>query len=300
MKSTFFHIRQNLRWYILLLLTIFGIILWCVTLTADQTGLTFAALNISQGDSLFIESPSGVKVLMDGGPDDNLIRQLPHVMPWWDKHIDAIIITNSDSDHYGGFISLLQTYKVDVVVESGYRSATSDYALLEKEIAEKHIPEILARLGEVIDLGDGAQIKILFPDRDVSGLASNDASIVSRLTYGETSVLLTGDSTKKIEDYLIQLDGPNLQSTILKVGHHGSNTSSSDEYVKIVSPQFAVISDGQDNTYGLPDQQTLDTLNKYKVPIYDTCVMGNIILHSDGKQFTLENKNTAPVAAGCK
>ena len=176
-------------------------------------------------------------------------------MPWYDRHIDAIIITNSDSDHYSGFISLLDKYKVDVVIESGYRSATPDYALLEKEITDKKIPEILARRGEIVDLGDGAQIEILFPDRDVSGLASNDASIVSRLTYGDTSVLLTGDSTKKIEDYLLTLDSAGLQSTILKVGHHGSKTSSSDEYVKAVAPEFAVISDGKANTYGLPDQE---------------------------------------------
>jgi competence protein ComEC len=221
-------------------------------------------------------------------------------MPWWDKHIDAIIITNSDSDHYSGFISLLNQYKVDVVIESGYRSATSDYALLEKEISDKHIPEVLARRGEIIDLGGGAEITILFPDRDVSGLASNDASIVSRLTYGDTSVLLTGDSPIKIEDYLIQLDGDNLKSNVLKVGHHGSKTSTSDEYVKIVAPQIAVISNEKGNSYGFPHQETLDTLKKYSATIYDTCVMGNIILHSDGKQFTLENKNIMPVTAGCK
>jgi competence protein ComEC len=187
-----------------------------------------------------------------------------------------------------------------VVIESGYRSQTPTYALLEKEISDKYIPEILARRGEVIDLGDGAQIKILFPDRDVSGIASNDASIVSRLTYGSTSVLLTGDSTKKIEDYLISLDGKNLQSTILKVGHHGSDTSSSDEYIAEVAPQIAVISDGVDNSYGFPATSTLTTLGKYNAAIYDTCVMGNIILHSDGEKFTLENKNIKPVAVGCK
>jgi competence protein ComEC len=300
MKRFFSKIEKYFRWYFLFLLFVLAVVLWYVVAAENQTGLTFAALDIGQGDGLFIESPTGVKVLMDGGPNDNLRRELPAVMPWWDKHIDAIIITNSDSDHYSGFISLLQNYKVDVVIESGYRSATPDYALLEKEITDKKIPEILARRGEIIDLGGGAKITILFPDRDVSGLASNDASIVSRLTYGDTSVLLTGDSTKKIEDYLIRLDGKNLQSTVLKVGHHGSNTSSSDEYVAEVAPQIAVISDGADNTYGFPATTTLATLNKYNAEIYDTCVMGNIILHSDGKEFTLENKNIVPVAAGCK
>jgi competence protein ComEC len=285
MKLFFLHIYKNFRWYFLLLLFVLAIILWSAVSAENQTGLTFAALNIGQGDGLFIESPTGVKVLMDGGPNDNLIRELPSVIPWWDKHIDAIIITNSDSDHYSGFISLLKQYQVDVVIESGYRSATPDYALLEKEIRDKKIPEILARRGEIVDLGGGVQIKILFPDRDVSGLASNDASIVSRLSYGDTSVLLTGDSTKKIEDYLIALDGSDLQSTVLKVGHHGSNTSTSDEYVKIVSPQIAVISAAKDNTYGFPASTTIATLNKYKVQILGTYDLGRIILYSDGKIF---------------
>lgn len=288
MKQIFSHIKKYFRWYLLLSLFVFCAVLWSVTLAENQIGLTFAALNIGQGDGLFIESPGGVKVLMDGGPNDNLIRELPAVMPWWDKHIDAIIITNSDSDHYSGFISLLQNYKVDVVVESGYRSATPDYALLEKEIVEKNIPEILARRGEVIDLGDGAQITILFPDRDVSGLASNDASVVSRLTYGDTSVLLTGDSPKKIEDYLISLDGKNLQSTILKVGHHGSKTSTSDEFVKEVAPQIAVISAEKGNSYGFPATTTVATLQKYGVQILGTYDLGRIVLHSDGKQFVLQ------------
>jgi competence protein ComEC len=235
--------------------------------------------------SVFIESPTGVKVLVDGGPNNNLIHELPAVMPWWDKHIDAIIITNSDSDHYSGFISLLENYKVDVIIESGYRSTSPTYLLLEKEISDKKIPEILARRGEVIDLGGGAQIKILFPDRDVSGLASNDASIVSRLTYGEMSVLLQGDSPIKIEDYLIALDGSNLQSTVLKVGHHGSKTSSSDEFVKTVAPQIAVISAEKGNSYGFPHKETIDTLNKYKVQILGTYDLGRIILYSDGKTF---------------
>ncbi len=281
----FLHLKNNFRWYLLLLLVVLCLTLWFVTINENQKGLTFAALNIGQGDGLFIESPTGVKVLVDGGPNNNLIRELAFVMPWWDKHIDAIIITNSDSDHYSGFISLLQNYKVDAVIESGYRSQTADYVLLEKEIADKKIPEILARRGEVIDLGSGAQIKILFPDRDVSGLASNDASVVSRLSYGNTSVLLTGDSPIKIEDYLISLDGENLKSTVLKVGHHGSKTSSSDEFVKTVAPQIAVISAEKGNSYGFPHQQTLDTLNKYKVQIFGTYDLGRIILWSDGEKF---------------
>src|SRR5205823_5277144 len=130
----------------------------------------------------------------------------------------------------------------------------------------KHIPEILARRGQIIDLGGGAYLQVLFPDRDVSGLSSNDGSIVMRLVYGDTSVALQGDSTAKIEHYLVGLDGGNLKSTILKAGHHGSRTSTTEEYVRAVAPQWTVMSSGVNNSYGHPHKETLDTLAKLNIP----------------------------------
>lgn len=301
MKQIFLHVRTHLRWYVLLVLILLSIILWSVILHEDRHGiLTFTVLDIGQGDSLFIESPTGTQVLVDGGPDKNLMKEISHVMPWYDRHIDMIVVTNPDTDHYEGFIPLLDKYSVDVMMESGTNSPTPTHAVFEKEIDDKHIPRIIARRGQVIDLGGGARLEVLFPDRDVSGTSSNDGSMVMRLVYGDTSVALQGDSTAKIEEYLVGLDGSGLQSTILKVGHHGSKTSTTEEYVRAVSPQFAVISSGVNNKYGHPDAETLDTLAKLKIPTFDTCVMGDIVFHSDGKIFTLENKNVKDVSVGCK
>jgi competence protein ComEC len=121
-----------------------------------------------------------------------------------------------------------------------------------------------------------------------------------RLVYGETSVLLQGDSTARIEQYLGSKDGTALKSTILKIGHHGSRTSSTEEYVADVAPQFAVISSGKDNSYGHPHKETLDTLSSLKIPAYDTCNNGRIIWKSDGKTFVLKNKNIKEAVVGCK
>ncbi len=287
MKQVFSHVRTHLKWYILLLLTIVSILLWSAAIHENRTGLKFVALNIGQGDSLFIESPTGVQVLIDGGPGNSLMRELPRVLPWYDKHIDVVIVTNPDKDHYEGFIPLLAKYSVDVVLEPGTSSKTDTYSFLEKEITEKHIPKIIAARGQFIDIGGGAYIEVLFPDRDVSGLSSNDGSIVAKLVYGKTSVMLTGDSTAKIEDYLIHLDGEKLKSTVLKAGHHGSRTSSSDEYVKEVSPQYAVISAGKDNSYGHPHKETLETFSKYGVQVLGTYSLGDVTLYSDGKTFSV-------------
>ncbi len=300
MQRIFSHLREYIRWYVLVTLVFISAVLWSVVIHENHHGiLTFAVLNIGQGDALFIESPTGTHILIDGGPDRVLLSELPHVMPWYDKHIDMFIVTNPDKDHYEGFIEMLRNYSVDAVMESGTHSPTPTYAVLEKEIANKHIPEFFGRRGETIDIGGGAYIYILFPDRDVSKLSSNDGSLVMRLVYGDTSVMLQGDSTAKIEHYLFGLDGQNLKSTILKAGHHGSRTSSTEEYVKAVSPQWTVMSSGIANSYGHPHKETLDTMEKLKIPALDTCTMGRIIFYSNGKDFTLDTK-IKPVMVGCK
>ena len=300
MQSFFSHTRTYLRWYVLLTLVFLNLVLWSVVLREHKGILTFAVLDIGQGDALFIESPTGEHVLVDGGPDKTLLREVSQVMPWYDRHIDMLVVTNPDKDHYEGFIPLLDKYSVDVVLEPGTINKYPEYGVLEKKIADKHIPEILARRGQIVELGGGAYLQILFPDRDVSGLSSNDGSIVMRLVYGSTSVALQGDSTAAIEHYLVGLDGANLKSTILKAGHHGSKTSSTEEYVAAVAPQWTVISSGADNSYGHPNQETLDTMNKLNIPTYDTCNNGRITFESDGKNFVLENKSPKPAVVGCK
>lgn len=327
MKKVLSHSYQYLRWYVLLLLLLLSAVLWSVVLRENRHGfLTFAVLNIGQGDSLFIESPTGTQVLVDGGPDKNLMKEISAVMPWYDRHIDMLVVTNPDKDHYEGFIPLMDKYSVDVVLEPGTTNKYVAYGVLEKEIADpstrakldtgqgKKIPKVLARRGQIVDLGGGAYLQILFPDRDVSGLSSNDGSIVMKLVYGDTSVMLQGDSTAAIEHYLVGLDPSTsfdktqdkslrvsgLKSTILKVGHHGSRTSTTEEYVTEVSPRWVVISSGANNSYGHPHKETLDTLSKLGVPAYDTCNNGRIIFQSDGKNFVLKNKNPKPAEVGCK
>ncbi len=301
MTPIFSHLKHYLRWYALFLLCIFGLVVYSVILHENRHGmLTFAVLNIGQGDALFIESPTGTQVIVDGGPGKNLMREISSVVPWYDRHIDMIVVTNPDRDHYEGFIPLLDKYKVDAVLESGTASPTDTYAYLEDKFSKKRIQKTIALRGQKIDLGGGAYLEVLFPDRDVSGLSSNSGSIVMRLVYGETSVMLQGDSTSAIEHFLTNLATSTLQSTILKVGHHGSKTSTSEEYVSRVSPKWAVISSGANNDYGHPHKETVQTLEKFHIENLDTCNNGRIIFKSDGKIFMLQNKSTYEVVVGCK
>jgi competence protein ComEC len=281
--------RKQPIFFVFLALLGISIFIWVLVFQSEaHKYLKFAALDIGQGDALFIESPSGVQVLFDGGPSKKILGVLPKVMPFYDRKIDAIIITNPDADHIAGFLDILKNYKVNLVVEPGTWNDSKTYKNLEAEIKRQNIPDILARKGMKIDLGGGVVIDILFPDQDVSSWTTNDGSIVARLSYGKNSVMLTGDATK-ITEGIVLAENPaeNLKSDILKVGHHGSKTSSSPEFVSAVSPTYAVISDGKNNKYGHPHQETLNTLSKFGAKIFRTDLLGTIIFKSNGEEFSI-------------
>ncbi len=245
----------------------------------SHRGFTFAMLNVGQGDALFIESPTGSKLLVDGGPKKKILGELPLVMSPFDRNLDAILITNPDQDHIAGFLDVLSNYKVGSLLEPGTLTDSKTYSSLKDEITNKNIPDILLRKGMKIDMGGGTFIDILFPDRDVSSWATNDGSTVARLSYGKTSVMLTGDASIKTEKIILaENNGNNLRSSILKVGHHGSRSSSSPLFVRAVSPSLALISDGKDNKYGHPHKEVLDLLRSSGADILRTDLSGTIIL----------------------
>lgn len=294
-------LKSNIKWLLLLGLFALGFILWNVMLSKNEEGiLTFAVLDIGQGDSLFIKSPTGKQILIDGGPGNNLSREIGKVLSWYDRSVDMIVVTNPDSDHYEGFIKFLDKYKVGKVLEPGTTNSYPAYEVLENKIKAKNIEKILARRGQIIDIGGGAYLQVYFPDRNVEQVSPNTGSIVMKLIFGETEVMLQGDSTSNIEEYLLNIDGDALKADILKVGHHGSKTSTIEEYVKAVSPKFAVISSGTENSYGHPHKETLETLEKLNVPTYDTCNNGMLFFKSDGKEFKFLNKNPKKPEVGCK
>jgi len=286
---------QNFKKYGLLIFTAFlliaAVFIFHLDWQSSQRKLTFAMLDIGQGDALFIESPTGTQILIDAGPPRKILSQLLHVMPAFDRSIDAIIITNPDQDHIGGFSDILKVYKVGKVFYSGTLSDSKTYQNLETEIKNKNIPEILAKKGMVLNLGGGAVIDILFPDRDVSSWPTNDGSVVAKLSYGKTSIMLTGDAPQSTERIILSENSPaQLHSDILKVGHHGSRNSSSLEFLQAVSPEYALISDGKDNKYGHPHKEVLDILNQIGAKIFRTDQDGTIVMKCDKINGCMINK----------
>jgi len=291
---------------LILIILLFGVIfaLYAAFREERKGILTVAFLNIGQGDAIFIEAPSGNQVLIDGGPSKAILRELSKVMPFYDRSIDVVLATHADQDHVGGLPDVLNKYDVNIFMETGVPGESSSYKELEKIIEEKSqglplgnlkgetLKKILARRGMEVDLGEGAILQVLFPDRDPSGMETNTSSIVARLVYGENEFLFTGDSPQAIENYLVSVsqgqplkvvpEGLPLTSDVLKAGHHGSKTSSSAAFVSAVSPEYVVISAGKDNRYGHPNQEVLDIITNFGAKILRTDLSGRIVFKSDG------------------
>lgn len=284
-------LRKNAHSYILVILFAVTVFIWYAVIQEDRQGiLTVAFLDIGQGDAIFVEAPNGNQMLIDGGPPKTVLSALRKVMPFYDRSIDMIMVTNPDKDHMAGFIDVLESYKVGAVVEPGTSGASAEYKALEGLVREERAIKTIARRGQIVWLDKKHEVgfQILFPDRDISGVGTNDGSIVGRLFYGNTSVMFTGDSPQNVEQYLVYLDSKNLKSDVLKVGHHGSRTSTSEEFVGFVSPTYAVISDGKGNSYGHPHRETLDTLEKFGVKVFRTDKLGTVIMKSDGESIKIK------------
>lgn len=256
---------------------------WMVLEKEGDKTLTVSFLDVGQGDAIFITTPSGRQVLVDGGRNSKVLQELNSVMPFWDRSIDIVIATHPDADHIRGLIEVFKRFDVTTFVHSGVEHDTEEAEALRTAVINEQSNDILARRGQVYDFGDGTRITILFPDRDVSGMESNAASVIAKVVFGEHSFLLTGDSPKMIEEYLLSLSTEDVQSTVLKAGHHGSKTSSSPLFVGFVEPQYVVLSRGCSNSYGHPHQEVLDTFTSFEIQTLDTCIDGRVTFTSDGQ-----------------
>lgn len=240
-------------------------------------------LDVGQGDAIFIETPDGVQVLVDGGPDGSVTTQLAQHMSFFDRTIDMVVGTHPDKDHIGGLVSVFAQYEVSEILRTEKENETTVAAAYVQAVAEEKAQVHIARAGQEFTLGASTTLRVLFPQTDTDDIESNASSIVLQLVYGETEVLLTGDSPKRIEEYLVLTEGETLQSDILKVGHHGSRTSTSELFLREVDPRYAVISTSADNRYGHPHVEVTDLLFNERVETYSTAEEGVITFLSDGK-----------------
>ena len=197
-----------------------NVFIWQAVFPLEERELRISFLDVGQGDSIFIEGPTGLQMLVDGGPDRGVLRRLAQVISPLDRTIDLLVATHPDKDHIAGLTDVFDRYDVSYFIESGVKGDTSFAAALGAAASsEPNLVRVVAHRGQRIQLGGGAYADILFPDRDVFGVETNTGSIIMRIVYGDTSFLLTGDSPIAIEDWLTTLDPSSLDAVILMTGH---------------------------------------------------------------------------------
>ena len=275
-------------------LFISNILAWLVVFDLSKPRfLQVDFFDVGQGDSIFIETPEEQQILIDGGPDAQVLQRLANEMPFWDRTIDLVILTHPEKDHLAGLLEVLKRYKVENILWTGIIRDTPEWKLWEKAISEEKANIRIAQSGQRIlwESDSHRFMEILYPFENLAGQEykdSNETSIVSRLVFGDNSFLFTGDIEEKSEKKLVT-SGENLESNVLKVAHHGSKTSTSKEFLDKVLPQIAVIPVGKNNSYGHPTPQVLDILKNYGIKILRTDQQGNIKIISDGEKLTISN-----------
>ena len=257
-----------------------------------QPHLTVSFLDVGQGDSIFITGPTGIQMLIDGGPDRSVLRRLSSEMLPFDRSIDVVVETHPDKDHIAGLADVLERYQVREFASPGIPDKTDVSAhVMELARSEPGATQVTLRRGMRIHLGGGAYADVLFPDRDESAqTVTNDGSVVLHVVYGSTSFLLTGDLPSTFEDYLVALDGTDgeLASDVLKAGHHGSKYSTDSLWLSAVHPSYVVISAGKGNSYGHPNQETLERVHTEGARILSTMDAGTIRFVSDGQSLVVK------------
>lgn len=276
-----------------IIMTAAAVVLWWQVGTGGDGDLHVYFFDVGQGDSALIVTPAGRQVLVDGGPaPDSAIRALSDVMPKGDRSLDLVVITHLDADHSRGLIDVLDRYEVGAVLAGPVTPSASMYAQWQAGVERNKIDVVSVHQGYSLDLGSGVVAEVLNPRSGIPvGESANNSAMVLRLTYGSVSFLLTADIEAETESFLT-LMGAGIESTVLKVAHHGSKTSSTDAFIQAVGPAVVLISVGSNNSFGHPSDEVVGRLMRQigGENIYRTDRHGNVEFVTDGVELWVETQ----------
>jgi competence protein ComEC len=274
------------------LLVILSLITAVVWRAVEDDNLKVYFFDVGQGDAILIRTPSRQNIIIDGGPDNALVTKLGKSLPFYDQTVDLMILTHPHDDHLVGLIQVLEKYKVKQILYTGVLQPTDNYLAWLKVIKDKGINLKIARFGQKF-VFDQVELQIIYPVDDLTNQPMenlNNSSIVSRLVYVQTDFLFTGDLEEAGEKEILKSSAEQLKARVIKIGHHGSDTSSGEEFLRAVEPDYAVISVGADNNFGHPSRRIIKRLERLGIEILRTDDSGDIVFVTGGTDLDYINK----------
>ena len=254
----------------------------------QQTNLSINFLDVGQGDAIFIKTPFNQNILVDGGPDSTVIKRLGENLPWWSRTIDLLVLTHPHDDHIIGLNEIIKRYDVRKIIYTGVVYDSSAYDSWQESVKAYQIPTVIIDHPQIINLGKNCNLEILYPRQAIYGQSIdnlNNSSLVSKLVCAGVKILLAGDAEQAEEKELLQVEA-DLSADIIKVGHHGSDTASSEEFLAKVKPQYAIIEVGK-NDFGLPSLRVIKRLERRGVKIYRTDQSGTIVIKKNDQKIEI-------------
>ncbi|XZN27738.1 ComEC/Rec2 family competence protein [Clostridium perfringens] len=268
---------------VVLLAGYFGIDLTQDSKVPKDSELMISYMDVGQGDAAYIKV-NGNDILIDAGPRSNSKELLEQLKAKNIDDFELVIATHPHEDHIGGMVDVFKEYEVKAFYSPKITHTTKTYENLVKAVKDEGLKTKELKGGMVIDLGEGTKFEVFTPQKSEYE-ELNDYSPIMKLSFGDTSYLFTGDAEKLAEEEALAKYKTSLNSDVIKFGHHGSSSSSSNAFIEAVSPKYGIISCAKDNKYGHPHRETLDIIKKYNIKTFRTDTDGEIILTSDGKSI---------------
>ena len=262
-------------------LIVSNILIWSFFFSLPDHKLHLKVYDVGQGDAIFIRSAGGFRILVDGGPSNQVVEYLGDDLPFYSKSIDLVILTHPQADHLTGLVEVVERYNIKTLWISDAKNETRVFSKWQAVLQEADIDPVIVNQGDKLVLPDSTEIRVLSPRKEMEDKDVNAASVVVLVSYGDFNALLTGDADRQVQPYTGNED----QVEVFKVPHHGAKESINQNFAATLSPEVSVISVGAKNKYGHPNQNVINFLENLGSKVYRTDKNGTIEIVSDGKSW---------------
>jgi competence protein ComEC len=263
-----------------------NLLIWGFFLSLPDGKLHLKVYDVGQGDSIFLETAAGYKILIDGGPDNKVLGYLGNDLPFYSQRIDLLILTHPEADHLTGLLEVIKRYQIKTLWISNVSNKTRLFEDWQRLLAEKRIPTTIVYQGDKMIFPDKTVVSVLWPRKDAYRSDLNSNSIVVEVSFDNFDALLTGDADQNSQPYT----SDSRPVEVFKVPHHGSKTALNVTFVSLIKPAVSIISVGAKNLYGHPSENTINLLKSVGSKVYRTDKNGTIEVVSNGQHWQVKSR----------